>query len=408
MPIFQYRGRNKKGDIVTGQSEGATPQKIADYLLGIGVVPVSITEVSAKVDPFAQLRAMSGANKIALLDVLFFSRQMYTMLRAGVPIMQSLDGLLQTTTSPSLAKILRKIRDDLSAGLDLSGAFSSHPEVFSRLFISMVQMGETTGNLADSFKAMGEFLEKEKEIVGRVKGALRYPSFVVIAITLAMFVINIKVIPAFEGMFKSLGKDLPLMTKILVATSHFFVDYWYLLAALIVGSIVGVRVALATPHLRIIWDQHKLALPVFGKLMLWSTLARFSRALAVTSRAGVPIVQALPIVGGAVGNMYVEARVKLMQSQIEQGNAIAKAAASINLFPPLVLQMLQIGEETGQLDELVSEVADFYEREVDYIIKNLSAAIEPILILLIGGMVLVLALGIFMPMWSLIDLAKPH
>jgi MSHA biogenesis protein MshG len=272
----------------------------------------------------------------------------------------------------------------------------------------MVQMGETTGNLADSFKAMGEFLEKEKEIVGRVKGALRYPSFVVIAITLAMFVINIKVIPAFEGMFKSLGKDLPLMTKILVATSHFFVDYWYLLAALIVGSIVGVRVALATPHLRIIWDQHKLALPVFGKLMLWSTLARFSRALAVTSRAGVPIVQALPIVGGAVGNMYVEARVKLMQSQIEQGNAIAKAAASINLFPPLVLQMLQIGEETGQLDELVSEVADFYEREVDYIIKNLSAAIEPILILLIGGMVLVLALGIFMPMWSLIDLAKPH
>lgn len=408
MPMFEYRGRNQKGEMVTGTSEAATPNKVADQLLALGIVPVSIRPHAAKISAGAQLRAFGGTTKIKTIDLIFFSRQMYTMLRAGVPIMQALEGLLQSGSNKALTEVIRSLRENLTAGMDLSGALKAHPDVFSQLYVSMIQIGEATGGVDKSFASMAEFLQQEKEIVDKVKGALRYPTIVIIAITIAMFVLNIKVIPAFAGMFQKSNMELPLMTQVLMGTSQFFQSYWYLIAAAMFGAVFGFRAYVRTVPGRLTWDRAKLKLPAVGNIMRWATLARFARTLAITSTAGVPITQALPVVGGAVGNAFVTSRLREMQSRLEQGQAIYKSAEATGLFPPLVLQMLRIGEETGQLEDLINEVAGFYEREVDYQVKNLSSVIEPLLILVIGAMVLVLALGIFMPMWNMVDLARKH
>lgn len=408
MPMFRYIGRNIRGERVEGRLEAAAPDKLADQLAGLGIIPITIRPEEAQPALGLKLRAHLGSSRIKTVDLIFFSRQMYTMLRAGVPIMQAMDGLLTSTSNGALIDVIRKIRDGLASGLDLSAALRAHPDVFSRLYLSMVQMGETTGNVAESFRSMADFLEQEKELVQRVKGALRYPVIVLVAITLAMVVINIKVIPAFAGIFERLDTELPLATKLLMASSHMFTEYWHWMLLGVVAAVYGIRTVLATPSGRLTWDRAKLNLPIFGKIISWSTLARFTRALAVTNKAGVPIAQALPLVGGAMDNRFVENRVLEMQSKIEQGMSFAKAAELSSLFPPLVLQMLRIGEDTGELDELIVEVAGYYEREVDYNIKNLSSLIEPLLILIIGVMVLVIALGVFMPMWGMLDAARKN
>lgn len=405
MPMFRYIGRNLRGERVEGRLEAAAPEKLADQLAGLGIIPITIRREEPKAALSLNLGGQVGSGRIKTVDLIFFSRQMYTMLRAGVPILQAMDGLLTSTTNGALVQVIRKIRDGLAAGLDISAALRAHPHVFSRLYLSMVQMGETTGNVAESFRSMGDFLEQEKELVQRVKGALRYPVIVLVAIALAMIVINIKVIPAFTGIFAKLGTELPLATKLLIASSHLFTEYWHLMLLGVGATIYGIRALLATPPGRLAWDKAKLNLPIFGKIITWSTLARFTRALAVTNKAGVPIAQALPLVGGAMDNRFVESRVLEMQSNIEQGMSFARAAELCGLFPPLVLQMLRIGEETGELDELIVEVAAYYEREVDYTIKNLSSLIEPVLIVIIGVMVLIVALGVFMPMWGMLNAA---
>lgn len=405
MPMFRYIGRNLRGERVEGRLEAAAPEKLADQLAGLGIIPITIRREEPKAALSLNLGGQVGSGRIKTVDLIFFSRQMYTMLRAGVPILQAMDGLLTSTTNGALVQVIRKIRDGLASGLDISAALRAHPHVFSRLYLSMVQMGETTGNVAESFRSMGDFLEQEKELVQRVKGALRYPVIVLVAIALAMIVINIKVIPAFTGIFAKLGTELPLATKLLIASSHLFTEYWHLMLLGVGATIYGIRALLATPPGRLAWDKAKLNLPIFGKIITWSTLARFTRALAVTNKAGVPIAQALPLVGGAMDNRFVESRVLEMQSNIEQGMSFARAAELCGLFPPLVLQMLRIGEETGELDELIVEVAAYYEREVDYTIKNLSSLIEPVLIVIIGVMVLIVALGVFMPMWGMLNAA---
>lgn len=408
MPTFQYRARNQKGELVTGTVDAASAQTLADQLHGMGVIPVSIRQHAEKASLLAQLQAVLGSSGVTTLDLVFFSRQMYTMMKAGIPIMHALDSLLQTRSNPALFSVLKKVRDSLAAGMELSAALRAHPQVFSHLYISMVQMGESTGNLSESFNSMAAFLQTEKEIKDRVKGAMRYPLTVIVAIVIALFILNLKVIPAFAGIFARLGSDLPLMTKVLIYSSEFFKSYWLFMIVAIVAGVFSFRAFVRTPHGNLAWDRAKLTLPIVGDIMRLATLARFARALSVTGQSGVPIVQALPLVGGAVGNRYVEEQIRAMQKHIEQGMSIARAAEGTGLFPPLVLQMIRIGEDTGALDQLITEVADFYEREVDYKVKNISALIEPIMIFIVGMIVLVLALGIFLPMWGLMDAARKH
>jgi len=407
--IYQYSGRNRRGEAVRGSIEAASADAVAGQLFNNGITPVDINEADVAHDVFAGLKAMRwqlGEGKVTLVDQIFFCRQMYTLLKAGVPIMQSLRGLRDTTQNPALANIIASISEALDAGMDLTAATRRHPKMFSPMFVAMVQVGETTGSLPEVFLQLAQYLEREKDTRERIKQALRYPIFVLVAIGIAMVIINLFVIPAFAKIFSSFKAELPWATQVLIATSNFTVNYWYLLLFAALLAYVGIRLYVNSPDGHYQWDRLKLGLPIVGKTILRATLGRFARSLSLILRAGVPVVQGMGVVGRAVANDYVGERIFQMRDGMERGETVTRTATATGLFPPLVVQMISVGEESGSLVDLLSEVADYYEREVDYDLKNLGSAIEPVMIVIIGAMVLVPALGVFMPMWDLASAAR--
>lgn len=407
MALFQYRGRTQRGEAVKGKLEGQSAEAVATQLFNSGITPVDITEAAAVSDVTGPLREwLAQSRGVTLVDLVLFNRQMYTLLKAGVPIMQALRGLRETTQNPALAKVIASLSDGLDTGLDLSTAMKRHPAVFSNLFVSMIQVGETTGSLELAFLQLAEYLEREKDTRDRVKAAIRYPQFVLVAMVIAMFILNYWVIPTFAKVYASFRIELPLVTRILIATSRFTVNYWYIMLGAVVAVIGGTRYYLHTPNGRYRWHKWQLRLPVIGPILYKSTLGRFARALATMIRAGIPLVQGITVVARAVDNEYVSERILQMRDGIERGETIARTAAATGLFPPLVVQMISVGEDTGAIDSLMLNVADYYDREVDYAIKNLATAIQPILLVVLGGLVLLLALGVFLPMWDLVKVAR--
>jgi MSHA biogenesis protein MshG len=268
-------------------------------------------------------------------------------------------------------------------------------------YISMVRVGEITGTLEEIFLRLFHYLEFESEMSGRIKSALRYPAFVVITMAVALVVINLFVIPAFAGIYKGFKTELPIMTKLLIGFSNFMVHYWPLLLVILVLAVIGVRLYMATRDGRYQWDKFKLRLPIAGKIMLKGTLARFARSFALVFKSGVPVVEGLHVVAQVVDNDYIAQRIDHMRDSVERGESILRAAITAGVFTPVVHQMIAVGEETGELDDMMQEVAELYEREVEYEVKTLSETIEPILIISLGIMVLILALGVFLPIWDL-------
>lgn len=400
MPVFQYRGRNQYGEAVSGTLEAASADAVAARLYNRGVIPVDVAAAGAGQDILGALRRL-GAGKVGLTDLILFSRQMYTLLKAGVPILQALRGLESSTHNALLARTIAEVHESLDAGLDLTSALRRHPHVFSSLYSSMVQVGETTGGLPEAFLQLSEYLEREKDTRDRIRAATRYPIFVVVAIAVAIFIINLFVIPAFAKVYASFHAELPWATKLLIVTSHFTVQYWYVVLAALAAAALAIRLYVRTPAGRHRWHRWKLRLPVVGRILYEATLARFARSFGVTIRAGVPLVQGLSVVSRAVDNEYIGERIARMRDGVERGETITRTAAATQMFPPLVLQMIAVGEDTGSIEDLMTEVADYYDREVDYAIKNLSAAIQPLLIIGIGIIVFILALGVFLPMWEL-------
>ncbi len=407
MAVFQYRARSTSGEAVEGRLEAPTADAVAGQLLEGGLSPVKITEVRPKTDPLAGfLEGLQLGARVGIDDLILFARQMYTLTKAGVPLNRSLRGMAETSQNPAMGRILTEVVDDLESGRELSSALGRHPKAFPLLLCSMVQVGEHTGRLDEAFLQVGRYLELEKETANRVKTALRYPSFVVAAITVAMAILSLFVIPAFEKVFKGTNMDLPWATKAILGVSRFTVAWWpYILVALVLGSFL-LRRYLRTTEGRYRWGRLKLRLPVVGNILLRITMTRFARAFGMGYGSGVPLVQALSLTARAVDNSFVGGRLEEMREGIERGDTLTRTAAATGLFTPLVLQMLAVGEETGAVDTMLEDVAEFYEREVDYDLKNLSSAIEPILIIAIGAMVLVLALGVFLPMWNLTALAR--
>lgn len=409
MPVFQYTGRNRRGEAVKGSIEAASVDAVASQLFNNGITPIDILEASVQKDVLGGLRALRGRwgeGRVELTDQIFFCRQMYTLLKAGVPIMQALRGLRETSRNPALARVIGSLAEGLDAGLDLTGALRRHEKEFSALFVSMVQVGETTGSLPEAFLQLSEYLEREKETRDRIKQALRYPAIVLVAIAIALAIINLFVIPAFAKVFASFKAELPWATQILIATSNFTVAYWYWILAALILAALAIHYYVRTPEGRYRWHRWKLRIPIFGGIVHRATLGRFARSLSVTLKAGVPLVQGMTVVSRAVDNDYIGERILQMRDGIERGETVTRTAATTGFFPPTVLQMISVGEETGAIDNLLAEVAGYYEREVDYDLKNLSSVIEPILIVFIGIMVLILALGVFLPMWDLAQAAR--
>lgn len=406
MSQFHYKGR-KAGEPVQGVLEGSSREAIARSLFGQGITPIEITphkekRLSGKGLSFNL--QIGGWPKIA--DLVLFARQMYSLSRAGVSMIRAIRGLAETSRNVRLADALKDVMESLESGRTLSQSMAKHPRIFPNIFIGLVQVGENTGHLDNAFLQISSYLEQARETQDRIKQAMRYPIIVLVAITGAIITINALVIPAFAGVFASMGSDLPTITLMLIAFSDFTVNYWPVLLTAAVLLIVGMKRYIATDKGRLFWDHWQLRIPVVGSVVKKSLLARFARSFGLSLKSGVPLVQGLNLTAQAVENRYLEMKIHEMRSGVERGDSILRTAAATKLFPPLVLQMLAVGEETGGIDTLLHEVADYYEREVEYDLKNLSSAIEPLLIVAIGAMVLVLALGVFLPMWDLAGAAR--
>ncbi len=403
MPAFAYRGRDAGGEVVQGVLEGATANGVADQLFASGVTPL---EIKAAPDGALRKKADEGgfdlfAEKIQHVDILLFTRQIYTLLKAGVPIMRALAGLQESCMNKAMKKVLGQIRESLDSGRELSVSLGRHPKIFTPFYLAMVRVGEMTGRLEEVFIRLFDHMEFERFMHEQVKSALRYPSFVVMAMVVAMFVVNIFVIPAFAKVFAGFGAELPLMTRILIGVSNFMVQSWHLLIAGIVALAFAFKAWIATVKGRYTWDKTKLSIPIAGKIIQKATLARFARSFALASRSGVPVIQAMTTVAQTVDNAYLADKIERMRDNVERGESLLRASITVGAFTPIVLQMIAVGEESGSLDEMMEEIAGMYQSEVEYELKTLAQQIEPILIVSLGIMVLILALGIFLPLWDL-------
>ena len=403
MPYFAYKGRNTRGEMMQGVLEGADSSAVANQLFTTGVTPVEIVEAKKPLVAANKEGVVAAfmERKVTSMDVQMFSRQLYTLLKSGVPIMRGLAGLQESCTSKSFARVIGDLRESLDSGRELSSAMRRHPLVFDNFYLSMVRVGEMTGRLEEVFLRLFDHLEFDREMRQRVKAALRYPMFVVFAMIGAIAVVNVFVIPQFQKVFDSFHTELPLVTRMLVGFSQFSVNYWHLILGAVALTVFGIRSWVNTEKGRYEWDRRKLKLPIAGKIILKGTMSRFARSFALASRSGVPIVQGLTTVSQTVDNAYLCARIEQMRDGVERGESILRTANAAGVFTPIVLQMISVGEETGSLDELMDEIAQMYEREVDYELKTLGAQIEPILIVFLGIMVTILALGIFLPIWDL-------
>lgn len=411
MPFYAYKGRNGGGELMQGVLEAADENAVATQLMGSGVIPVSIMQTkgakSGGKDGGEDWVARLTEKKPTSMDVQLFSRQLYTLLKSGVPIMKGLAGLQESAINKSFGRVIGDLRESLDAGRELSAAMAKHPTVFDNFYLAMVRVGEMTGRLDEVMLRLFDHLEFEREMKNRVKSATRYPSFVITAMVLALIIVNVFVIPQFEKVFLGFKAELPLMTRLLIATSRFTVHYWPVMLAGAVGAFFGFKAWVKTPSGLLVWDRYKLKFPIAGKIIHKATMARFARSFALSSRSGVPIVHALTVVSQTVDNAHLNSRIEQMRDSVERGDSILRTSVSAGIFTPIVLQMIAVGEETGALDDLMDEIAQMYEREVDYELKTLASQIEPILISFLGVMVLVLALGIFMPIWELGKAAIP-
>jgi MSHA biogenesis protein MshG len=402
MPFFSYKARNSNGELVQGVVESPDADAVGRQLFASGVVPITVEQTSGpKLEQTSSWWRRIFESGVEALDVQLFSRQLYTLIRAGVPIMRGLAGLQESAVNKAFRRVIQDLRESLDSGRELSASMRRHPKVFSMFYSSMIKVGEMTGRLDLILLRLSEHLEFEREMRNRIKTALRYPTFVMIVMIIAIIVVNIFVIPAFAKVFAGFNAELPIMTRFLLGMSEFFVDYWYILGGGLIAAILAFKSFIGTKEGRFWWDKKILYFPIFGRIVLKATLARFARSFALSSKSGVPIVQALTVVASTVDNSFIASHIESMRDGVERGDSILRTATNTNVFTPVVLQMIAVGEETGALDELMDEIASMYEGEVEYELKTLSSNIEPILIVALGVMVLILALGIFVPIWDL-------
>jgi MSHA biogenesis protein MshG len=404
MTVFAYTARDRQRNSIRGEVEGRGRDEVADYLLDQGLTPITIAERKVAGERLAAVRRqLSG--KPQLVDLIFFCRQMYSICKGGLALHRGMRTLAQSVRNPVLRGALVEMRRQIEEGRALSDAMSAHRSIFPALMINLVRVGEHTGRLEQAFSELQRNLELELETRRRMKSAMRYPILVLVALGVALSVVTLFVIPVFAGVFAGFGAELPWMTRVLMATSDFAIAWWPYVLAAGVATAVAMRAWLRTDNGAIAWGRWSLNVPVLGSVLLKATLARFSRTLAMCMRSGIVLDQAVQAVAAASNNRHFALRLAAMRERIAQGESLTAAARYTALFTPLVMQMITTGEETGRLDEMLDEAGAFYEREVDYDVGMLGETIEPVLLVCVSGLVLMLALGIFLPMWDLASVA---
>jgi len=405
MPHYEYKGRGGSGQSIDGEIEGSSSTAVAGLLMDRGIIPISIVEKKVQVDVIELVKERFDLHRISIEELLMFTRQMGALIKAGIPITRAITGILESVENPLLIRSLRDILEQLESGRNLSISCARHPRIFSNLYISMIQVGEETGRLEESFSLMADYIDRNRRITQNIKTALRYPTTVIIAIVIAMGIVNLFVIPKFASFFEANSLELPWQTLLLLNTSNFFVEYWMQVFGVIITAFIVFKHYIGTVNGRYKWHKFIVKAPLVGEILHRSFMARFARSFAMAYSAGVPIVQAMGVISRSIGNDYISGHVNGMREGIERGEALTRTANQTRMFTPVVMQMFAVGEEAGNLDEMMTFIADFYEEEVDYDVKTLSDKIEPLIYVAIGGLVLVLALGIFVPMWDVAKLA---
>ena len=401
MASFAYRGRNADGATVNGRVEAPNLDAAAEQLFGNRITPLEIREAEDTASGNISLRQILTSDKITDVERITFARQMHNLTKAGLPLDRAIRGLEASLANPAFKRVLREVVGSLERGNTLADALAQHPKVFNDLFISLVNVGENTGRLDLAFADLAKYIEIERTTSKQLKSATRYPMFVLAAMAGAIAVITVFVIPAFSGIFERLGDDLPWQTRALIATSDIAVRFWPLIVGLAAVAAGVFKYWSNSPVGAVQWDRIRIQLPLVGSIFERIALARFAKTFAIMGRSGVPVVRSLVIVAEVVGNRYVGAKILGMSAGVNRGESLYLPAQRSGIFLPLVLQMIAVGEESGNLPDLLDEVSEFYDGEVEYDLGKLVESIEPILIMFIAILVLVLALGVFLPIWDL-------
>jgi len=389
--VFHWEGRDKNGRVVKGEMRAGGESVVAASLRRRGIMVNKIKKQS-----------FSRGRKITQKDLALFTRQLSTMLKAGVPLMQSFDIVGRGHANPSMARLMNDIRMDVETGTSLNQAFRKYPLYFDPLFCNLVAAGEQAGILETLLDRLAMYQEKTIALKGKIKKALFYPIAIILVAILVTAVIMIFVIPSFKSVFTSFGADLPAPTLIVIAMSDFFVKYWYVLLAIVFGGgYFLVQAWRRSTKVQAIVDRALLKLPVLGEMLQKASIARWSRTLATTFAAGVPLVEALDSVGPAAGNYVYKEATKSVQTEVNVGTSLAQAMQNTGVFPNMAVQMTQIGEESGSLDSMLSKVADYYEREVDETVDALSSLLEPMIMVVLGVIIGGIVIAIYMPIFKL-------
>jgi len=399
---YDYKVRDRTGNVVTGQLQGDSETLVLQKLREMGMTPVEVKKAGTGLQ--MELRLRPG--KIKLKQVAVFCRQFATMVNSGLPILRALAILGDQTESKELAKVLVQTRTDVEQGSSLSAAMAKHPKAFNNLFISMVKAGETGGVLDDVLLSLADQIEKEVELKRQIKSAMTYPVVVVALVMLIMSAMLLFVVPQFKTIYTNLGGELPLPTRVLLAVSDAFKSYWYVFLLGLGVFRVFLKRYKKTDEGRARVDALKIRVPVFGPLFHKVAIARFSSTLGMLLRAGVPILQALDNVKDTVDNRVISTAVEDVKSSVREGESIAKPLSRHRVFPPMVVQMMAVGEETGAVDTMLDKVAEFYNNEVTATVDALTSLIEPLLIAIIGGAVGAAVIALYMPMFNIINLLE--
>jgi type IV pilus assembly protein PilC len=402
---YDYRVRDRAGKLVAGSLDADSPGLVANKLREMGYVPISIDE--RQMGGIRQEIHIPGrAGRVKLKDVAVFSRLFATMINSGLTLLRTLQILAVQTDNKALAATIDRVRHDVEGGASLSQALSRHPKVFSHLYIAMVRAGETGGVLDRVLLQLATTIEKQVELRRKVKSAMTYPVAVLGLVGLILTAMLVFVVPMFKGLYKTLGGKLPAPTQLLIDASGLFIK---LLPVIVVGAVGGVwafKRWITTEQGRAYWDTAKLRVPIFGKLVHKTAMARFTRTLSVLLRSGVPILESLDITSETVGNVVVCRGIKDVQRGVMAGEPIARGLEKHAVFPPMVVQMIAVGEETGALDDLLQKVADFFDQEVEATVDALTSLLEPVLIVVLGGTVGSMVISLYMPMFNVIKLVK--
>ncbi len=403
MATFVYKVRDRRGKAFTGNMEGENREVVASRLQEMDYF---ITSVSEKKKNLLFSNQTTLFQNIKLRDLTIFYRQFSTMVNAGLTLVNSLDILIEQVENKVLSDIIKIVKSDIEAGFTLSNAMAKHPQVFSELYISMVRAGEVGGVLDEILKKIADLMEKEFAIKQKIKSAMSYPSFVIGAAALMTIFMLTFILPQFVGVFAQFGGELPALTQFFVTLTYLFNKYWYIFCMGIGGLIFVFLTYIKTTNGKFNFDKFKLSAPVFGEINRKGAIARFTRIFGTLIKSGVPILEALSVSSNAIGNLVISKAVLDAKTKIKEGQSISGPLASSGVFPPMVTQMIMVGEESGELEEMLVNVANFYDQEVDRTVEKLTAIIEPLMMVFIGLTIGTMIIAMYLPIFNMVNLIQ--